>query len=87
MSITNYKATLSSEQGRSGWCIIFRHPIRKNPDGSAKRVRRGLGTKIQDEAQRLVDQMNVILDDVTFWTPQARAKAESLFDDIIIAYR
>ena len=84
MNETNYKATLSGEQRRSGWCVIFRHPVRKNPDGSAKRVRRGLGTKVEADAQRLVDQMNVILGDVTFWTPQARAKAESLFDPRIV---
>ena len=84
MSETNYKATLSSDQGRSGWCIIFRHPVRKNPDGSAKRVRRGLGTKVEADAQWLVDQMNIILGDLTFWTPQARAKAESLFDPRIV---
>lgn len=84
MSEINYKATLSGERGRSGLCMIFRHPVRKNPDGSPKRVRRGLGTRIEADAQRLVDQMNVILGDVTFWTPQARAKAESLFDARIV---
>ena len=80
MSEQKYKATLSSEQNRTGWCIIFRHPVRKNPDGSPVRVRRGLGTKIQKDAQNLVDQMNEILADPSFWTPAAKAKAESLFD-------
>lgn len=84
MSETNYKATLSGEQRRSGWCVIFRHPVRRNPDGSAKRVRRGLGTKVEADAQKLVDQMNVILGDVTYWTPQARTKAESQFDARIV---
>ena len=85
MSETNYKATLSGEQGRTGWCVIFRHPIRKNPDGSAKRVRRGLGTKVEEDARRLVDQLNSILGDVTFWTPQAKARAESQFDARIVS--
>ncbi len=84
MSQQNYKATLSGDQNRSGWCIIFRHPVRKNPDGSAVRVRRGLGTKVEADAQRLVDQMNEILGDVSFWTPQAKAKAESLYDERIV---
>lgn len=85
MSPTKYKATLSSEQGRSGLCIIFRHPVRKNPDGSAVRVRRGLGTKVAADAQVLVDQMNELLADPAFWTPAAKAKADSLFDPRIVS--
>jgi len=84
MSYQKYKATLSGDQNRSGWCVIFRHPVRKNPDGSAVRVRRGLGTKVKEDAQKLVDQMNEILGDISFWTPQAKAKAESLFDARIV---
>jgi hypothetical protein len=84
MSTSKYKATLSGEQGRSGWCVIFRHPVRKNPDGSAVRVRRGLGTRIEADAQALVDQMNQILGDASFWTPQAKTKAESLYDERIV---
>lgn len=39
---------------------------------------------MQADAQRLVDHLNVILGDVTFWSPQARSKAESLFDPRIV---
>lgn len=85
MEPIKYRATLSGEQGRSGFCIIFRHPVRKNPDGSAVRVRRGLGTKIRADAQLLVDQMNKILGDVSFWTPAAKSQAESLFDQRIVS--
>ena len=84
MSETKYKATLSGEQGRSGWCTIFRHPVRKNPDGTPVRVRRSLGTKIEADAKKLVAQLNEILSDVSFWTPQAKAKAESLYDARIV---
>ena len=84
MSQQKYKATLSGDQNRSGWCVIFRHPVRKNPDGSPVRVRRGLGTKVEADAQGLVNQMNEILGDVSFWTPQAKAKAESLYDERIV---
>jgi len=75
---------LSGGESRSGWCVIFRHPGRKNPDNSAKRVRRGLGTRVQSEAQKLVDQLNEILGDETYWTPQSRSKAESRFDARIV---
>ena len=85
MDPTKYRATLSGEQGRSGFCIIFRHPVRKNPDGSPVRVRRGLGTKEKADAQLLVDQMNKLLGDVAFWTPAAKSQAESLFDQRIVS--
>lgn len=85
MSEQKYRATLSGDQGRSGWCVIFRHPVRRNADGSpGLRVRRGLGTKDRAEAENLVDEMNQILSDSLYWTPQARAKAESLFDTKIV---
>ncbi len=84
MNDKKYKATLSGEQGRSGWCVIFRHPVRKNPDGTPVRVRRSLGTKVESDAKELVAQLNEILSDVSFWTPQAKAKADSLYDPRIV---
>src|SRR5579859_5082009 len=84
MNETKYKATLSGEQGRSGWCVIFRHPVRKNADGSAVRIRRGLGTRERDEAEKLVGQLNEILGDRDFWTPTAKAKAETMFNEKIV---
>ena len=48
------------------------------------RVRRSLGTKIEADAKKLVAQLNEILSDVSFWTPQAKAKAESLYDARIV---
>ncbi len=84
MSETKYKATLSGERGRSGCCVIFRHPLRKNADGTAVRVRRGLGTRDRAEAENLVGQLNEILGDRNFWTPAAKAKAEALFDAKVV---
>src|ERR1700693_1775974 len=84
MDEPKYKATLSGEQGRSGWCVIFRHPVRKNSDGGAIRIRRGLGTRDRNEAEKLVTQLNEILGDRDFWTPMAKAKAEALFDIKIV---
>src|SRR2546426_1528205 len=84
MSEQKYRATLSGELGRSGWCVIFRHPVRKNPDGSPVRVRRGLGTKDKEQAQNLVDGLNEILADPAYWAPAAKAKAESLFHEKVV---
>ena len=86
MTETKYKATLSQGgEGRSGWCVIFRHPILLGSDGKpGRRIRRGLGTSDREEAQRLVDQANVILSDQSFWTQAAREFAEKSFDHQIV---
>lgn len=68
------RASLS--KGRSGWCVIFRHPVAKTADQREKlRVRRGLGTRDEAEAQALVDQLNQILLDPEMWSPAARDRA------------
>lgn len=79
------KATLS--KGRSGWCVIFRHPVREQgADGKQKlRVRRGLGTRDEAEAAKLVEQLNTILADATFWNPAAHERAKAMFDPRIVA--
>ena len=44
MAERSNRATLS--KGRSGWCMIFRHPVVLASDQKQKlRVRRGLGTR------------------------------------------
>jgi len=68
------RASLS--KGRSGWCVIFRHPVAKTADQREKlRVRRGLGTRDETEARTLVDQLNQILLDPEMWSPAARDRA------------
>jgi energy-coupling factor transporter ATP-binding protein EcfA2 len=48
------------------------------------RIRRGLGTRDQKEAEKLVAQLNVVLGDRDFWTPTAKAKAEAMFDEKVV---
>jgi hypothetical protein len=78
------QATLS--KGRSGWCVIFRHPRAKAADQrQSLRVRRGLGTANEVEAQRLVDELNQILGDPEMQTLASRGKAALLFDPRIVS--
>jgi signal recognition particle receptor subunit beta len=49
------------------------------------RVRRGLGTADEHEANTLVEQLNQILTDQTLWTLAARLSAEQRFDKRIVA--
>lgn len=84
MGDKSYRASLS--KGRSGWCVIFRHPVSKSADGrQSLRVRRGLGTRDESEANRLVGQLNEILSDSTYWNPSAKAKADAKFEPQIVS--
>ncbi len=81
-----HKATLSQSQGREGWSIAFRHPVR--PDKATGkppcRVRMGLGTSDRMAAEGMVDEMNHILADRTLWDLSARPVAEARFSPRIV---
>ncbi len=81
-----YKASLSKTQGRQSYSIIFRHPVRKDPNTGkpGRRVRAGLGTKDENEANQLVDQMNELLANSDYWTIGAQETARGRFDTRIV---
>jgi energy-coupling factor transporter ATP-binding protein EcfA2 len=76
-----YAATLSRSQGRSAWAVIFRHPARLDPNTGKRglRVRQGLGTADEKEANELKEQLNQLLSTEEFWSLQARAEADRRF--------
>ena len=86
MDTARYSASLSQTQGRSGFSIIFRHPARRD-DASGKsgvRVRRGLGTRDEAEAERLRSELNVLLGDPEYHNAAARPEAERRFDPRVV---
>lgn len=86
MKDQQYVATLSQSQGRPGWSILFRHPQPHESQGKpGLRVRRGLGTTDQVEAEAMVAQMNELLADRTFWNPAAREQASRLFPRPVVS--
>lgn len=74
-----YRASLSKSQNRVGWAVLFRHPALVDPRSGrpGRRVRYGLGTRDEGEAQRIVDDINLLLSDERWWTPLARSAAEA----------
>lgn len=68
-----FSAALS--RGRKSWCVIFKHPLLSNSEGKPKRVRYGLGTSVQSEAEKIVSDLNVILGNRDLWTPGSRSVA------------
>lgn len=86
MTDQTFRASLSRSQGRGSWCIIFKHPLRSAKDGQpGLRVRRGLGTTDEGEAQGLVDQLNELLSDKKMWGPSEKNRAEQKFHPKIVS--
>ena len=76
-----FLATLSRSQGRNAWAVIFRHPVRIDPNTGKPglRVRQGLGTSDESQAAELKDHLNQLLADETFWSLPARTEADKRF--------
>ena len=84
--MTYYTATKSRSQGRESWSVIFRHPVRLDMSTGkpGRRVRRGLGTSDEQEAARLVGQLNDLLRTEELWSPAARVMAAGRLDPRVV---
>ena len=75
-----------TRSNRPGWSVTFSHPRRRDARGQfGLKVRRGLGTTDAGEADRLVDQINRLLADESWWSLDRRADAARQFDQIAVA--
>lgn len=76
-----FVAALSRSQGRSAWAVIFRHPVRIDPNTGkvGLRVRQGLGETDEIKADQLKDQLNQLLGDESYWSLSAKSDAEKRF--------
>ena len=77
MTEKRYIAALNRSKGRTHWAVIFRHPVKIDPDTgkTGARVRYGLGTDDEEQASQLVTQLNELLANETFWSLSARPDA------------
>jgi len=77
-----YQATLTNA-GRAGWSVIFRHPVVVNPATGQPplRIKRGLGTQLEEEAKSMANELNALLADPSYWSLAARSAAGSRFSD------
>ena len=80
-----YQATLTNS-GRVGWSVIFRHPVAVNPATGQPplRIKRGLGTQLEGEAESMACELNVLLGDTSYWNLAARSIAGSRFNDKVV---
>lgn len=80
-----YIASKSPTKDRPGFSISFRHPCRSDTKGKpGLKVRRGLGTTDPAEADRLVAQMNQLLEDESWWNASRYQRALEEFDRRVV---
>ena len=85
METPAYKAT-KTRSDRPGWSVTFRHPKRTDSGGRpGLKIRRGLNTADEGEADRLVEQLNELLNDQDWWSADRRTEAMKHFDEVIVA--
>ena len=85
MTTTIYRAS-KTRSNRPGWSATFNHPRRTDARGKfGLKVRRGLGTADDAEADRLVNQLDVLLSDPSWWSLDRRADAEQRFASVTVA--
>ena len=85
MTTRIHKAS-KTQSNRPGWSITFNHPRRSDARGKpGLKVRRGLRTTDDAEADRMVEQLNEILADPAWWSIDRRAEAARQFEGIVVS--
>jgi hypothetical protein len=83
--VSYFKAS-KTRSDRPGWSVTFRHPMRTDSRGQlGLKVRRGLGTEIEAEADELIEQLNELLKGEVWWTGDKRKEAEKQFSPVIVS--
>lgn len=79
-------AASKSRSNLPGWSVTFKHPVRRDSRNEwGLKVRKGLGTSDYAEADRLVAQLNVLLQDEAWWSGDRRQDAELKFDQLVVS--
>lgn len=80
-----YRAS-KTRSSRPGWSATFRHPARTDSRGQrGLKVRRGLGTTEDEEADRYIEELNQLLANESWWSGDRRSDAERQFSPIVVA--
>lgn len=82
---TRFRAT-KTRSNRPGWSVTFRHPVRHDSRGKpGLKVRRGLGTSNDTEAEELTEQLNQLLENEAWWSSDRRQEAEAIFAPVVVS--
>src|SRR5258708_2931256 len=81
-----YTASKSRSEGRDAWALSFRHPLRKDARGKqGLKIRKGLRTTDETEADKFVEEMNELLSNPEWWTLSRRQEAEKKFRGPVVS--
>ena len=70
---------------RPGWSVTFRHPLRTDSRGKpGLKIRKGLGTSDDLEADTMVGQLNTLLADRSWWSIDRKTDAENHFNPKVV---
>lgn len=82
---SQYRAS-KTRSSRPGWSATFRHPVRTDSRGQrGLKVRRGLGTTDEAEADRYIEELNQLLANESWWSGDRRTDAERQFSPVVVA--
>ena len=85
MTTRIHKAS-KTRSNRPGWSVTFSHPSRTDARGKlGLKVRRGLGTTDDAEADRLVGQLDTLLADPSWWSVDRQDEAKLQFDSVVVS--
>jgi hypothetical protein len=78
-------ATAKRNPGRRAWLVEFRHPLRNDSNNKpGRKTRKGLGTEVENEAHRLVEQLNKLLGDQSLWSLGSKHEAAKRYDAKVV---
>ncbi|MER9481943.1 GTPase domain-containing protein [Mesorhizobium sp. M0494] len=77
-------AKVRAKEGAT-WVLTFRHPLKPDPRGKlGRKMRRSACTTDEVRAEKLVQQLNALLSDESWFTTERQADATAVFDEVVV---
>jgi predicted GTPase len=85
MTEPHYTAAKVRAKEGATWVLTFRHPLRPDPRGKmGRKMRRSAGTIDETRAEVLVQQLNTLLSDDSWFVTDRQADAARVFDEVVV---
>ena len=83
--MANYTASCKPSKGNKGFTVTFRHPVVRDKDNKyGLKIHKGLGTRDVEVAQKLVEELNVLLANEEYWEVSKKSTALNRFNEFIV---
>lgn len=85
MTAPRYTAAKVRPREGATWILTFRHPLKLDPRGKAgRKMRRSAGTSDDRRAEELLEQLNALLADDSWFSADRQVDAAKQFDEIVV---